>query len=129
MNDKPTAGQIPGTIWVDADACPVKAEIYKVAERHGWTVQVVANDIIALPRHPLIHRVVVGAGFDAADEPSPDHVLDATATFKIIVNDVPLSNLLVTPYDRWEGYLADQQELLDFIAQIDKIFWETKAAS
>src|SRR3546814_19097687 len=57
-----------GTIYVDADACPVKQEIFKVAERHGWTVQVVANGIIALPVHPLVKRVVVGAGFDAADD-------------------------------------------------------------
>jgi len=42
-------------------------------------------------------------------------LLDSTATFKIIINDVPLSALLVTPYDRWDGYLAEQQELLDFI--------------
>ncbi len=43
-------------------------------------------------------------------------LLDSTASFKIIINDVPLSNLYVTPYDRWDGYVADQQELLDFIA-------------
>ena len=40
-----SAGTIPGTIYVDADACPVKPEIYKVAERHGVTVQVVAGGI------------------------------------------------------------------------------------
>jgi len=61
-------GPASGTIYVDADACPVKQEIYKVAERHGWPVQVVANDIITLPVHPLIRRVVVGEGFDAADD-------------------------------------------------------------
>jgi phosphodiesterase/alkaline phosphatase D-like protein len=42
-------------------------------------------------------------------------LLASTASFKIIVNDVPLSYLYVTPYDRWDGYLAEQQELLDFI--------------
>src|SRR3546814_13037837 len=57
-----------GTIYVDADACPVKQEIFKVAERHGWTVQVVANGIIALPVHPPVRPVVVGAGFDVADD-------------------------------------------------------------
>ena len=41
-----------GTIYVDADACPVKQEIFKVAERHGWTVQVVANDIIGIVPQP-----------------------------------------------------------------------------
>jgi phosphodiesterase/alkaline phosphatase D-like protein len=43
-------------------------------------------------------------------------LLDSTATFKIIINDVPLSSLYVTPYDRWDGYLDEQQDLLAFIA-------------
>ena len=43
-------------------------------------------------------------------------LLDSTATFKIIVNNTPLASLLVTPYDRWEGYLAERQALLDFVA-------------
>ncbi len=43
-------------------------------------------------------------------------LLDSDATFKVIVNNVPISSLLVTPYDRWEGYLAERQDLLDFIA-------------
>jgi phosphodiesterase/alkaline phosphatase D-like protein len=42
-------------------------------------------------------------------------LLDSTATFKIIINDVPLSSLYVTPYDRWDGYVAEQQDLLAFI--------------
>lgn len=42
-------------------------------------------------------------------------LLDSTATFKIIINDVPLSRLYVTPYDRWDGYAAEQQDLLAFI--------------
>jgi phosphodiesterase/alkaline phosphatase D-like protein len=43
-------------------------------------------------------------------------LLASDATFKIVVNNVPLSALFVSPYDRWEGYLAERQELLDFIA-------------
>jgi phosphodiesterase/alkaline phosphatase D-like protein len=43
-------------------------------------------------------------------------LLDSDATFKIIINNVPLSSIFVTPYDRWEGYLAERQSLLDFIA-------------
>jgi phosphodiesterase/alkaline phosphatase D-like protein len=43
-------------------------------------------------------------------------LLDSDATFKIIVNNVPLSNLYVTPYDRWDGYRAEQQALRDFVA-------------
>ena len=55
-------------IYVDADACPVKAEIYRVAERHRVKVFVVANSFLTVPRDPLIERVVVSSGFDAADD-------------------------------------------------------------
>ncbi len=79
---------VSGQIYVDADACPVKQEIYKVAERHGWCVQVVANDIIALPVHPLIKRVVVGDGFDAAD----DWIAERAGPGDVVVTaDVPLA--------------------------------------
>jgi uncharacterized protein YaiI (UPF0178 family) len=57
----------PITIYVDADACPVKNEIYRVAARHGIKVIVVSNSPIAVPRDPLIERVVVAAGLDEAD--------------------------------------------------------------
>jgi uncharacterized protein len=57
----------PITIYIDADACPVKHEAYRVAARHGIKVIVVSNSPIAVPRDPLIERVVVGAGMDAAD--------------------------------------------------------------
>ena len=56
------------TIYVDADACPVKAEIYRVAERHGLKVFVVSNSFFQVPQDPLIERVVVSNGFDAADD-------------------------------------------------------------
>ncbi|HEX8624637.1 MAG TPA: YaiI/YqxD family protein [Allosphingosinicella sp.] len=55
-------------ILVDADACPVKEEIYKVAFRHGAEVKIVSNAPFRVPAHPSIERVVVGAGFDAADD-------------------------------------------------------------
>ena len=55
-------------ILVDADACPVKDEIYKVAFRHAVPVTVVSNSPIRVPAHDLIGRVVVGDGFDAADD-------------------------------------------------------------
>jgi hypothetical protein len=57
----------PITIYVDADACPVKNEIYRVAGRHGIKVVVVSNSPIAVPRDPLVERVVVAAGLDEAD--------------------------------------------------------------
>jgi uncharacterized protein len=55
-------------ILVDADACPVKDEIYKVAWRHEVPVKVVSNSPFRVPPHPLIERVIVDGGFDAADD-------------------------------------------------------------
>jgi uncharacterized protein YaiI (UPF0178 family) len=64
---------LPLTIFIDADACPVKGEVYRVAERHiargtAITVAVVSNQPIAIPRADFIERVVVPAGPDAADD-------------------------------------------------------------
>ncbi len=58
----------PLQIYVDADACPVKDEIYKVALRRAVAVTIVSNSPIRIPIHPLLARVVVGAGFDEADD-------------------------------------------------------------
>jgi uncharacterized protein YaiI (UPF0178 family) len=55
-------------ILVDADACPVKDEVYRVALRHGVPVSVVSNSPFRVPVDPLIERVVVSGGFDAADD-------------------------------------------------------------
>jgi uncharacterized protein YaiI (UPF0178 family) len=58
----------PVRILVDADACPVKDEVYRVAYRLNVAVAIVSNAHLRVPAHPLIERVVVGAGFDAADD-------------------------------------------------------------
>ena len=58
---------MPLTILVDADACPVKEEIYRVAQRHGVPVILVANDWLRFPRGGLVSLQVVGKEFDAAD--------------------------------------------------------------
>ena len=58
----------PVRIFVDADACPVKEEIYKVAWRRAVPVKVVSNAHLRVPDHPLIERVVVSDRFDAADD-------------------------------------------------------------
>ena len=55
-------------ILVDADACPVKEEVYKVVFRRGVPVRVVSNSYMRVPDHPLIERVVVTDKFDAADD-------------------------------------------------------------
>ena len=62
----------PISLYIDADACPVKQEIYRVAERHAGKgtalkVFIVSNEPIAVPRDDMIERVVVGAGMDEAD--------------------------------------------------------------
>ncbi|MGD9922091.1 MAG: YaiI/YqxD family protein [Pseudorhodoplanes sp.] len=79
----------PIVILVDADACPVKAEIYKVAERHGLRVFVVANAPIAIPRDALIERVVVPGGMDKAD----DWIAERAGPGTIVVTaDIPLAS-------------------------------------
>jgi uncharacterized protein YaiI (UPF0178 family) len=55
-------------ILVDADACPVKDEIYRVAARYRIPVTIVSNSLIRIPNDPLIKRVVVSDSFDAADD-------------------------------------------------------------
>jgi uncharacterized protein len=55
-------------LLVDADACPVKDEIYRVAGRHGARVVIVSNSRLRVPPLPNVERVVVGDGFDAADD-------------------------------------------------------------
>ena len=55
-------------VLVDGDACPVKEEIYKVAFRHEVPVTLVTNSFLRIPQHPLLKRVTVSDGFDAADD-------------------------------------------------------------
>lgn len=76
-------------IQVDADACPVKAEIYRVAERHRIKVYVVANSYLNVPREPWIERVTVSDGFDAAD----DWIAERARRGSIVITaDIPLAS-------------------------------------
>jgi uncharacterized protein len=82
----------PIRIFVDADACPVKAEVYRVAERHELPVFVVANSFMGVPREPWVKLVVVGAGMDAAD----DWIAERAGLRDIVVTaDVPLASRCV----------------------------------
>ena len=75
-------------ILVDADACPVKDEIYRVAARHAIPVAVVANAPILVPRDPSIRRIVVAQGPDVAD----DWIAERAGPGAIVVTaDVPLA--------------------------------------
>lgn len=79
----------PMTIYVDADACPVKAEVYRVAERHAIKVYVVSNSVMAVPRDPLVERVIVSGDPDAAD----DWIAERAARGGIVITaDVPLAH-------------------------------------
>jgi uncharacterized protein YaiI (UPF0178 family) len=76
-------------IYVDADACPVKPEVYRVAERHRLKVFVVANSFMQVPREPWIERVVVPGNFDAAD----DWIAERAARGAIVITaDIPLAD-------------------------------------
>jgi uncharacterized protein YaiI (UPF0178 family) len=68
-------------ILVDADACPVKDEIYKVAWRHGVPVTVVSNQRMRIPDHALVERVVVDDRLDAAD----DWIVEQANTRSVVI--------------------------------------------
>lgn len=86
------SGMAVGTIYVDGDACPVKAEVYKVAERHRWPVVVVANSWIAVPRDADVRLEVVPAGPDVAD----DWIAGKAGPGDVVVTaDVPLASRCV----------------------------------
>lgn len=67
LEEKTVSGAVP-LILVDADACPVKEEIYRVAARYGADVRVVSNAPLRVPDSPLIKRILVSDKFDAADD-------------------------------------------------------------
>ena len=80
---------MPIHIFVDADACPVKDEVYRVALRTETPVTLVANTYLRIPKHELIDQVVVEMDPDAAD----DHIAErADAQSIVITADIPLAD-------------------------------------
>ncbi len=84
--------EVPATpiirIFVDADACPVKNEVYRVAERYGLKVFIVANSFMNVPRSDLIERVIVPEGPDVAD----GWIAERAGAHDIVITaDVPLA--------------------------------------
>ncbi len=75
-------------IFIDADACPVKDETHKVAERYGVEVYVVSNGGMRPSRDPRIHNIIVSAGADVADDWIADQ---ATKGDIVITADIPLA--------------------------------------
>lgn len=80
------------TLYLDADACPVKDEAYRVAGRHGVRTFVVSNSWLRVPADPLIEMVRVSDGFDAAD----DWIAERAARGAVVVTaDIPLASRCV----------------------------------
>lgn len=79
----------PPQIFIDADACPVKDETFKVAARYGLQTFVVSNAFMQLPATPAIERVIVEAGPDVAD----DWIAERAQPFDVVItNDIPLAD-------------------------------------
>ena len=76
-------------IFVDADACPVKQEVYRVAKRYGLDVTLVANSWMRVPDERWLRLEVVGGGFDEADDWIVEHV---EADDIVITADIPLAS-------------------------------------
>jgi uncharacterized protein YaiI (UPF0178 family) len=76
-------------IYVDADACPVKDEVLRVAARHGVKVTMVANRGLRPSRDPMIAHVMVPQGADAADDWIVEHV---AAGDIVVTSDIPLAS-------------------------------------
>ncbi|MCW9035624.1 MAG: YaiI/YqxD family protein [Rhodospirillales bacterium] len=76
-------------IFVDADACPVKDEVLKVAERHNLKVHIVSNQWMRMPRTPMINVVVVPENPDAADDWIAEHIGCEDIA---ITGDIPLAD-------------------------------------
>lgn len=87
MSNLPDTAKI--TLWVDADACPVKEEIYKVAYRTDIPVRLVANQSFRIPRHPLVTLTLVSDSFDAADDYIAEHASPAAI---VITSDILLAD-------------------------------------
>ncbi len=79
---------MPIDLYVDADACPVKDEVIRVAERHGLVVTLVANGGLRPSRDPMIKTVIVPQGADVADDWIADN---ARQNDIVITSDIPLA--------------------------------------
>jgi uncharacterized protein YaiI (UPF0178 family) len=76
-------------ILVDADACPVKEEVYRVARRYDVPATIVSNSGMRVPFEPLIQQVIVSAGPDAADDWIAENASEATV---VVTADIPLAD-------------------------------------
>ena len=92
-------------IYVDADGCPVKEEIYKVAERLKVEVVVVANKGLSIPLNPLFKMQVVSGGFDAADDWIVEQI---TPKDLVVTADILLADRCIKKQARALGHKGNE---------------------
>jgi len=103
-------------IFVDADSCPVKQEVYRVAARHGLSVTLVSNSSIRLPEKAAVKLVVVDGGLDAADDWITEH---AAASDIVVTADIPLASRCIKKGARVigpKGRLFSEESIGDALA-------------
>lgn len=117
-------------IYVDGDACPVKAEVYRVALRHGLKVLVVSHGSLRVPTQGRVEHVAVKRGFGAADDWIAEHI---AANDVAITADIPLAARclkqgarVITPNgqlftDESIGEALANRELMDYLRQMGTI--------
>lgn len=103
-------------IYIDGDACPVKAETYKVAKRHGVKTFVVTNNPLMVPKDELIEMVWVRGGFDAAD----DWIAERTGPEDVVITaDIPLAGRCLRAGSKVigpRGYAFDEESIGEALA-------------
>lgn len=92
-------------IYIDADGCPVKEEVYKVAERYQLEVILVANTYLNLPMNPLLKMVVVNGNFDAADDWIVEH---SCAGDILVTSDILLADRCIKKQLRVIGHKGQE---------------------
>ena len=107
------------TIWVDADACPVRAEVERVATRHRTPVAMVSNGGIRPSANPLVRMVYVAQGADEADR----HIAESVAPGDVVVTaDMPLAAKVVAAGARVirpDGSLLSERNIGEALAMRD----------
>jgi uncharacterized protein len=104
------------SIYIDADACPVKDFTYRVAKRYGWTVHVVSRVAIHVPKETWILPIVAGDGFDKVDDWIVDHL---QANDIVVTGDVLLAKRCVEKQARVidpRGRILDEDNIAEAVA-------------
>jgi uncharacterized protein YaiI (UPF0178 family) len=96
-------------IYIDADGCPVKDEVYRVAERYQIPVILVANKALNLPMNPLLKMIVVPGNFDAADDwiVENSQANDIVVTTDILLADRCVKKMVRTLSPKGEEFTED----------------------